>query len=42
MVMSCANCRLTMDEGNARWKCEGGVDSLVEIIAEHLDDDGSR
>lgn len=36
MVSSCSNCRLTMDESKAHWKWEGGLASLVEIIADHL------
>lgn len=39
MVSSCSNCRLTMDESKAHWKWEGGLGSLVEIIAEHLVED---
>jgi Fe-S oxidoreductase len=38
MVSSCANCRLTMDESKSHWKWDGGLASLVEIIAEHLDE----
>ncbi len=36
MVSSCSNCRLTMEESKAHWKWAGGLESLVEIIAEHL------
>ncbi len=36
MVSSCSNCRLTMDESKAHWKWEGGLASLVEIVADHL------
>ena len=36
MVSSCSNCRLTMDESKAHWKWEGGLASLVELVAEHL------
>jgi Fe-S oxidoreductase len=36
MVSSCSNCRLTMDESKASLKWEGGLASLVELIAEHL------
>jgi Fe-S oxidoreductase len=39
MVSSCSNCRLTMDESKAHWKWEGGLGSLVEIIADHLVED---
>jgi Fe-S oxidoreductase len=36
MVSACSNCRLTMDESKAHWKWDGGLASLVELIAEHL------
>ncbi|MFZ2102580.1 MAG: (Fe-S)-binding protein [Oricola sp.] len=36
MVSSCANCRLTMDESKAALDWKGGLDSIVEIIADHL------
>ncbi len=36
MVSSCSNCRLTMDESKAHWKWEGGLASLVELVADHL------
>ena len=39
MVSSCSNCRLTMDESKAHWKWEGGLASLVEIVADHLVED---
>ena len=39
MVSSCSNCRLTMDESKAHWKWDGGLASLVEIIADHLVED---
>lgn len=39
MVSACSNCRLTMDESKAHWKWEGGLASLVEIIADHLIED---
>jgi Fe-S oxidoreductase len=39
MVSSCSNCRLTMDESKAHWKWEGGLASLVEIVADHLIED---
>lgn len=41
MVSSCANCRLTMDESKTYWKWQGGLASLVELIADRLDDAGS-
>ncbi|MDR3472990.1 MAG: (Fe-S)-binding protein [Devosia sp.] len=41
MVSSCSNCRLTMDESKAHWKWEGGLGSLVEIIADHLAEDAA-
>jgi Fe-S oxidoreductase len=42
LISACANCRLTMDESKEHWKWEKGLDSLVEIIAEHLDEGGSK
>lgn len=36
MVSSCSNCRLTMDESKEHWKWQGGLDSLVELLADHL------
>ncbi len=41
MVSSCSNCRLTMDESKAHWKWEGGLASLVDIIADHLVEEAS-
>lgn len=39
MISACSNCRLTMDESKAHWKWDGGLDSLVELIADHLVED---
>jgi hypothetical protein len=36
MASSCSNCRLTMDESKAHWKLQGGLGSLVELLADHL------
>jgi hypothetical protein len=36
MASSCSNCRLTMDESKAHWKWQGGLGSLVELLADHL------
>ncbi len=36
LVSACANCRLTMDESKLYWKWDGGLESLVEIVAENL------
>jgi Fe-S oxidoreductase len=38
MISACANCRLTMDESKEHWKWDKGLDSLVEILASHLDE----
>lgn len=38
LVSACANCRLTMDESKTYWKWGGGLESLVEIVAEQLED----
>ncbi len=42
LVSACANCRLTMDESKTYWKWEGGLESLVEIVAEHLDEGAAK
>jgi Fe-S oxidoreductase len=44
LISACANCRLTMDESKEHWKWDKGLDSLVELLAEHLDDgkEGTR
>ena len=39
LVSACANCRLTMDESKLHWKWDGGLESLVEIVAENLVED---
>ncbi len=39
LVSACANCRLTMDESKLALDWKGGLDSLVEIIADHLVED---
>lgn len=38
MVSSCANCRLTMDESIEHWHWEHGLESLVEILADQLEE----
>jgi Fe-S oxidoreductase len=38
MLSSCANCRLTMDESKEHWHWDKGLGSLVEVLAEHIDD----
>ena len=38
MLSSCANCRLTMDESKEHWHWDKGLGSLVETLAEHLDE----
>ncbi len=42
MVSACSNCRLTMDESKAHWQWPGGIDSLVEIVADHLLEDSAK
>ncbi len=42
MVSSCSNCRLTMDESKEHWKWGGGLASLVELLADHLESGGAR
>lgn len=41
MVSACANCRLTMDESKEHWNWPGGLESLIEILADHLDESQS-
>ncbi len=36
LVSACANCRLTLDESKEHWKWDGHLESLVELIADHL------
>ena len=36
MVSACANCRQTLDDGKAHYPWDREIDSLVEIIADHL------
>ena len=36
MVSACANCRQTLDDGKAHHQWGREIDSLVEIIADHL------
>ncbi len=38
LISACANCRLTMDESKDHWGWDHGLDSLVEILAEHLEE----
>jgi Fe-S oxidoreductase len=41
MISSCANCRLTMDGSIEYWKWDRELESLAELLVEHLvDDDG--
>ena len=42
MVSACSNCRLTMDESKAALGWDGGLESLVELLAEHLDGTASN
>jgi len=39
MLSACANCRLTMDDSKAYWNWDRELDSLVEVLAEHLVED---
>lgn len=38
MLSACANCRLTMEESKAHWHWDRGLESLVEVLAAHLDE----
>jgi Fe-S oxidoreductase len=39
MLSACANCRLTMDDSINYWKWDRELDSLVEVLSEHLIED---
>jgi Fe-S oxidoreductase len=39
MVSSCSNCRLTMDESKEHWNWRHDIESLVELVADHLVED---
>ncbi len=39
LMSSCANCRLTMEEAKGALKWSGGLLSIVEVLAEHLEAD---
>jgi Fe-S oxidoreductase len=36
MLSACANCRLTMDESISYWNWDRELESMVELLAEHL------
>lgn len=38
LISACSNCRLTMDESKAHYHWPHEIGSLVEILADHLDD----
>ncbi|MDH4109895.1 MAG: (Fe-S)-binding protein [Gammaproteobacteria bacterium] len=38
MLSACANCRLTMDESKEHWHWDKDLGSLVEVLAEHIDE----
>jgi Fe-S oxidoreductase len=37
LATSCANCRLTFDDGQAHYKWDRKMESLLELVADHLD-----
>jgi Fe-S oxidoreductase len=37
-VTSCANCRQTFDDGQAHFKWDKKMHSLLEVVADHLDE----
>lgn len=41
LVSACSNCRLTMDESKAHYQWPHELGSLVEVLADHLDDAGA-
>lgn len=40
LVSSCSNCRLTFDDGQAHYHWDRKMESLLEIVADHLADGG--
>ena len=38
LATSCSNCRLTFDDGQAHYKWDRKMESLLELVAEHLAD----
>jgi Fe-S oxidoreductase len=38
LATSCSNCRLTFDDGQAHYKWDRKIESLLELVAEHLAD----
>ena len=38
-VTSCANCRQTFDDGQAHFKWDKTMHSLIELVADNLDED---
>jgi len=36
LATSCSNCRLTFDDGQAHFKWDKKMESLLELAAEHL------
>ncbi|MEZ5994135.1 MAG: (Fe-S)-binding protein [Hyphomonadaceae bacterium] len=41
MVSSCANCRLTMDESAGHWHWDKKLESLIEVLADHVIEQGT-
>jgi Fe-S oxidoreductase len=37
LATSCSNCRLTFDDGQAHYKWDRKIESLLELVADHLD-----
>ena len=38
LVTSCSNCRLTFDDGRAHYDWDKKMESLLELVAEQLDE----
>jgi Fe-S oxidoreductase len=36
LATSCSNCRLTFDDGQAHYKWDHKMESLLELVADHL------
>ena len=36
LATSCSNCRLTFDDGQAHYRWDRKMESLLELVADHL------
>lgn len=42
LVTTCSNCRQTFDDGQAHFHWDKAAESLLELVAEHLDENGQN